>query len=163
MPPGSFKLAADQMDFSNCADFITRPVDGNPVWATLHRIEPSIDAEADVIHYCYHDHGIEVICEYIADPWLSTIYLYPKGTKDADLEDYRPFAGTLPYPLVREMSRTDIIAALGEPAKIGGGVEDDIFGYRRPWIKYYPKTAVQLMIELEDDRIWRVNVGKAFY
>ena len=154
------------IDFSDCVNFVRQPIESNPIWATLHRIPPNEDPELNQADYCYHDDGIELICNINPDIILDTIYLYLQGETNnrPDREDYKPFTGILPYPLQRDMNKIHTVGALGKPEKIGGDFEHDILGYQRPWIKYYPKPKVQLMIEFDDDSmIWRIGVGKAFY
>jgi hypothetical protein len=153
------------MDFSNCINFIQRSIDGNPIWEILRRIPPKDDSELNQVHYCYHNDGVELICEVNPDIILNTIYLYPLGfpIDASEQQIIKPFTGKLPAPLRPDMTEADIISELGEPDKAGGDFEDEDLGYQPPWIKYYPKAETQLMIEFADDTIYRINVGKVYF
>ena len=61
------------------------------------------------------------------------------------------------------MTQGDVISILGEPEITGGDFDDDVLGYQHPWIKYYPKPDVQLLMEIKDGKVWRGTVGTAFY
>ena len=152
----------DPNGFKNAVDFVMQPLAGNPVWSVVERIDA---ADHDgTLHFCYHDDGVELISNETGN-LLDTIYLFVLGRQMNDQigPDYRPFAASLPDPLQQDMTGFDIIMRLGRPHKVGGGHDFPGLGYQRPWMKYFPREDVQVRIEFEGERIWRVGIGKAFY
>ena len=163
----------DPIGFKNAIDFVMRPVEGNPIWKILEKVQPfSIDDLHDDVEDCnrdpdfyyqYEEEGFCLICDR-EEGRLHTIFFYLLGDRsdDPDFKSYLPFLAALPRPLESHFTRDEIIEKLGPPSKTGGDFRF-VLGYQRPWIKYYPRENVQLMIEFEGKRIWRVGIGKAFY
>jgi hypothetical protein len=154
----------DPNGFKNAVDFVMRPIEGNPIWDFLERIEPHLNDKSDAAHFLYHQDGLELIGNN-ANGLLETVYFFVKGEPSVEpgYGDYSPYDAELPYPLRADMTGYDVIMQLGKPDKIGEARTIELLGYQRPWIKYYPRENVQLQIEFEGQQIWRVGIGKAFY
>ncbi len=163
----------DPSGFQNALQFVMRPVEGNPIWTFLERIAPcSLEQEFEdfdgdpaevTLHFEYYSDGLTLICPQRGEV-LNAIFFYVMGAEcsDTKFENYQPFTATLPHPLEAHLTREQIVERLGVPEKVGGNFTLKVTGYQRPWIKYYPRKDVQMMIEFEGERIWRVNVGEAF-
>ena len=147
----------DPSGFIDAARFIHEPEAGSPLWAALARREPEEDAELGWRCFDYPKDGLEVQCTWDGQQYrFSTLY-FDFAT------DRAPFKHPGPFGLARGMAVDDIIAQLGPPLKTGGDHHGPVVGYQRPWIKYFPRDRVQLMVEHQDGQIWRAHVGAAIW
>ena len=152
------------LDFSNALELINQPHDKNRIWNILEKIDPSTEIERDKF-YSYYDLGLQFCFRKNEEAYVLISLIFFLCGADADEDDpaYQTYEGSLPLGLKSGMTRRDIETKQGLPAVEREESNHPIFGRRRPWIKYYPKTDVQIFIELENDLIHTVHVSKAIY
>ncbi len=116
----TFNVVATYLGNPSATMLAAAPFDG---W----RFERSVETDLDeiVVDYVSDDGGIDVLAD--RRDTVGTIFLY--------FDDDRTFAGEL-SDVPAAMTRRDVIAKFGEPAKSGEGIDDPVLGRTGAWDRF---------------------------
>ncbi|WP_353310234.1 hypothetical protein [Shimia sp. NS0008-38b] len=92
---------------------------------------------------------------------LITIFVFVSAdaAEDASLEKaFRPFPGSLPYALKREMGRAEVEAIMGTPVFRRKEIADSPAGFLGAALKYRLRDTANVLIEFKESKIHRIVV-----
>ncbi|MFY0659054.1 MAG: hypothetical protein JXR15_01080 [Shimia sp.] len=97
----------------------------------------------------------------LRDLRLRTVFIFVSD--DAAVEatlnqDFRPFAGRLPYDLMREMGQLEVEAIMGEPVSWRKEIADSPVGFLGAAMKFELSNSAAISVEFKNDRIHRLVV-----
>ncbi|WP_294227002.1 hypothetical protein [uncultured Shimia sp.] len=92
---------------------------------------------------------------------LRTIFVYvsAEAAEKASLEKaFRPFPGSLPYALKREMGQAEVEAIMGTPVFRREEIADSPSGFLGAALKYRLSDTANVLIEFKESKIHRIVV-----